>query len=226
MEVIMKTKNAMFLAVTAVLLGITACNEEPKQEGALAPEYYTVVIKFDKPEYKEHIMVYSARDAGETTRLCTDYLAYPDSVIHLCGQSPYIELPSDYLLIDWKWGRIYYPNNEAIVNSKWSELKTIDDEFPVDEISVEGPVIESYFIPISQLKAYNNDLEHDSLGWPEYYSDREWATFSDEARAYELSVKKMKYDSAFAEYAKVITDMINAGDLEKLPESCKAEINR
>lgn len=220
----MKTKNVMLLAVTIVLLGITACKEEPKQDCAPAPERHIVVIKFDKPEYKEHIMVYSSRSAGDntTTRLCTDYLAYPDSVIHLCGQSPYIELPDDYLLVDWKWGRVYYAKEDAIVNSKWSELKTIDEEWPLDEIYMEGPVKESYHIFISQLKAYNNNyLEYDSLGWPTYYSDRAWAACSDEQREYELSVTKTIYDNADAEYAKVVSDMINSGKLKELKNNAK-----
>ncbi len=218
----MKTKNIVLLG-TLIVLSITACKDEPTPKPYVpSPGYHAAVIKFDKPEYKEHIMVYADGFSEGTTRLCAERFALPDSVIHICGKSPYIELPQDYLLIDWKWDRIYYQNNEAIIHEKWSELKTADDKWPIEDIYVTYPVKEAYYLDIEDMKAYNGGtLEYDSIrGVGGTVSESAWAKYSDEEKEQRL-IRKNMLDSAQAYFAEVISNMIQDG---KLPESARVEL--
>lgn len=226
MEVVMKKKNVILLA-TSILLGTMAC-DEPHVLNTPDPGVHVYVIKFDKPEYKEHIMVYADGFGEETTRLCNERLALPDSVIHLCGKSPYIELPNNYLLVDWKWGRIYYQNEEAIIRSKWSELKAADTLWPRSEIYVKYPVSEAYCISREVIKDYNNGFlqyyDTDStfirLGWN--VSDQNWATYSEGLKASTLEYLAL-CDSVQAEFVEIITRMIQDGNL---PNESRIELKR
>lgn len=221
----MKTK--IILLGIIVLSGFIACEDKPVIIQTPEPGVGAIIIKFDKPEYKEHIMVYANGFGEGTTRLCSERLVLPDSVIHLCGKSPYIELPNDYLLVDWKWGRIYYSNNEAIINAKWEELKDVDTRWAKSEILVKHPVAEAYWVSREAMRDYNNGFlkyeDTDSMlirpiSWS--ISDESWASFSDEHKADRLRYIAL-CDSAQAEFADILSRMISNN---ALPDTSKIEL--
>lgn len=215
----MKLKKLIPAIGTIVLLLTTACHNNIGPHDPDSGNCVTI-IKFHKSEYKEHVMVYALDPAKySTTSLCTDHICLPDSIIHICGKSPYIELPDDYLLIDWKWKRLYYQNNEAIINTKWSDLKDEHTRFPTSEIIVMYPVAEFYHFSISTLREYNNGyLESDDPnsynGDPACpcYTDDDWNRLSPE---HEMRVLKYaeQYDNAQIEYAEILKRMIEEGNL-------------
>lgn len=217
----MKLKNTIMLCLTA-MLGTTTCDPNMVTPRDIAPEYHVTVIKFHEPEYKEYIMTVYA--GGGSTGMSMEYLIVPDSVIHLCGTSPYIELPDNYLMTDWKWGRVYYQNNEAIINHKWNELESIYTQWDESELYVRYPVAKAYAIPLSFLREYNNGVKYDidvdtcydCKRWSYLrtgdYSEMEWSILTPERRTEIL--QHVNYgDTVQGEYVEILTRVIEEGNL-------------
>jgi len=215
----MKTKILLFSLITT--LCAVSCTY-PVGPG-LPPEPSVEIIKFKRPEYKDYIMTSSMSKTARALKMATSGFVLPDTVLNLYGQSPYIELVDNYLLIDWKWGRIYYNNNDGIIKEKWTELKDIKTVWPLDQLYVDYPVAEAYYVYVDKIKEYNGGyLEHDEVApfmrvedaTPLFEEQKEWVMYWLE-----------ETDSAFIEYAEILSRMINEGKLEKYGSKTKLRKN-
>lgn len=208
-------KKIILFFNTVIILCIISCSEDSANY-ALAPKPGVCVIKFKQPEYKNYIMTYSLTKDRKVLTLATTHFAFPASVINMYGQSPYVELSDNYLLIDWKWGRIYYPNNEAIINEKWTEFKDIDTKWPVEKLYINRPVEKYYYVYTDKIKEYNEGyLKYDSLFFLRGldFSEEYWR-FSDEEKEWMMNEAE-KMNKAYMEYTEILNRMINDGKLDK-----------
>ena len=104
---------------------------------------YIEIIKLEQPEFKENIMVYApGNEENElAVSVFNSYFCISQEIEPICGTSPYIELPDDYLLLNWRWKRIfdYIINEEAIVSDLWSELEDIHQTWLAERKNVCEP---------------------------------------------------------------------------------------
>ena len=223
-------KNAI-LFLMLVMLSITACernnsNDYPNDDCCLPPKPAVEIIKFKKSEYKDYIMVGSPEETSTLLTLNTYYFAVPSSVFNLYGQSPYIDLMDDYLLIDWKWNRIFYQNNDAIITEKWAELKDLNTTYSLEKLYVNHPVAEYYWVEIDKIKECNGGyLEHDSVTpfWRTEYVARDWEKFP-EVEKEAIIYWAEKTDRAFVEYTEILLRIISEGKLNQFGQ--KVELRK
>jgi len=205
-----------------VVLCLTTCQEgcgcNNNELNSLPPFRITTgIIKFKQTEYKEYVMAYFSTREGCALSL-ESYYFQPLSSLILYGQSPYIELADDYLLIDWKWFPVYWVDNEAIINKKWTEwteLKSRDICLPIEDLYVSYPVMELYSIDPCKIKEYNSGyLKYDIPEYIGIFSERTWACMKKQQRE-RILLRTVEIDNAFVEYAEILTRMINEGSLDK-----------
>lgn len=180
----MKTKLFIFSILTSLVL--IACEPSPQPAtytGYPEPTMYIVLVKFTEPQYVDSVVV-EENAAGDSCQIrkmggfgtCTE----------LCvGHSPYIPLPNEYYLVDWKWGYFFYMPYTFVINVNW--LDVIDTkqkwECPkgqlnisfikdlrccyfksIDEYSGESYGYRNYEIPSSLSKYHSlSDVPYDQL---------------------------------------------------------------
>lgn len=48
------------------------------------------------------------------------------------GTNPYIELGEDYYLVDWKWGEFLYEPTNVLIDVKWEDVKSRQQDWPIE----------------------------------------------------------------------------------------------
>lgn len=180
------------------------------------------IIKFNEVEYKDYILTcFSTREDCTFAMVESDFFL-PSSVLNLYGQSPYIQLADDYLLIDWKWRNIYWENNEAVINKKWTELKDRSICFSIEDLYASYPVNEYYFIEFDKIKEYNGGyLEHTiTTSADEFYAEETWSCLSKQIKANVLDWAE-ETNKGYIEYAEILNRMINEGKLDEYGSKIK-----
>lgn len=214
MEVVMKRK-AIIPLLLSVMCGFWGCNREFGPAPRPAPALY--VIKFKQPEYKNHIMTVSPPEGVETILYGAKF-ALPVSMKNLYGQSPYVELSGGYLLIDWHWGRVYYPDNEAIISEKWEDFHYDPDvnfaEWSIDKLYVKYPVKECYTFAPRRIEEYLHGKDHLVFDLANiYFSEKEWDEFTDGQKA--LRLREIAWnDSLYKVYIPALCRIIEEGKLD------------
>ena len=149
----MKTKLFIFSILTSLVL--IACEPSPQPAtytGYPEPTMYITLVKFTEPQYVDSVVV-EENDAGDSCQIrriggfgtCTE----------LCvGHSPYIPLPNEYYLVDWKWGDFFYMN--FIINVNWLDVTDTQQKwvYPTGKINrnfykdlkkINRKIIDEYF---------------------------------------------------------------------------------
>lgn len=217
MEVVMK-KLAPIAYFAFVLCLFFACSHPaPVPESGLG---YVEIIKLEKPEYKEHIMVYAPKkeDGPLAVAVGNSYFCISQEIEPICGTSPYIELPDGYLLLNWRWKRIFdhIINEEAIISDKWAELRDIHTTWGKEQIYVNRPIKEYYIVRLSKI----NEYYAGQLKYPYIasdicnveFSEERWKRFSDGEKE-NMRQETLRLDSAYMEYKAVLSDIIEDGKL-------------
>ena len=116
MEVVMKKLTQIAYFTFVLCLSFACSHSAPVPDPGLG---YIEIIKLEQPEYKENIMVYAPENEENALAVSVfnSYFCISQEIEPICGTLPYIELPDDYLLLNWRWKRIfdYIINEEAIV---------------------------------------------------------------------------------------------------------------
>ena len=226
----MKTRNIGLLA-TLIVLSTTACKDEPFRD--LAPKERSLeIIKFKQPEYKEFVMTMFSK-SNETDELpFAGEFILPPSLANYSGQSPYIELSDGYLLINWRWERMYYPGEEAIIDLKWKDATypSYDgDSWPVaswpkERLLADSPVAEYYVTSSQQMEKYlhGENSTHQSVHIIRI-SEKDWAEYDDFWKK-EMLQRIAHNDSLYEVYPPVLCRMIEEGKLDKY--SSKVDISK
>ena len=202
--------------IVAVLCCFLACS---KPAPVPTPSSgYVEVIKLKQPEYKQHIMVYvpEKEDVPLSVSVSNSYFCTSQEIETICGQSPYIELPQNYLLIDWKWRRIfsYLVNEEGLIADEWITFDDINQTWPKEQLYVNRPIQEYYVVEVSRLKEYNGGyLRYPYLN-PELcyqeFSEEKWERMSKEEKE-NMVVETLRMDSSYMEYKEILDRMIGEG---------------
>ena len=177
----MKTKLFIFSILTTILL--VSCGEpETITDGGGGynhyddPTMFLCIVKFTEPQYVDSVVVEEVtRDSCQIRKIggfgtCTE----------LCvGHSPYIPLPNEYYLVDWKWGYFFYMPYTFVINVNW--LDVIDTkqkwECPKGQLNISFikdlrccyfKSIDEYF---GESYGYRNYEIPSSLSWYHSLSD-------------------------------------------------------
>lgn len=219
----MKKNVFIFLLLGACLL---SCHPDPAPVPPLIyTEHPLKIIKFADPTYKNHVMVFAPKSEDTYLRITNrdnqSIFCMPVEVENPCGQSPYIELLDDYLLVDWRWQYVfdeivYRPQNEALIVEQWTDLDILYHHWSLNDLYVTHPIQEHYVIKLDTLVAYNGKLEHpfviEGMGMNLLY--KEWSNFPQEKKDYFLKWYP-NMDNSYEEYAEVLNKMIQGGVLEE-----------
>ena len=104
---------------------------------------YMDIVQFAKPEYINYVVVDRAAPEYDENSCKIRMAGRACQELYL-GSSPYIALPDNYYIIDWKWGSFIYPPTNFLINCQWTDVK--------DRLQIwEYP---SLFITSDFLKAY------------------------------------------------------------------------
>lgn len=158
----MKTKLFIFSILTSLVL--IACEPSPQPAtytGYPEPTMYIVLVKFAEPQYVDSVVVEenAAGDSCQIRRIggfgtCTE----------LCvGHSPYIPLPNEYYLVDWKWGDFFYMN--FIINVNWLDVTDTQQKW----VYPTGKINRNFY---KELKKINRKIIDEYFG--ESYGDRNY----------------------------------------------------
>ena len=218
MEVVMKKLTQIAYFTFVLCLSFACSHPTPVPDPGLG---YIEIIKLEQPEYKENIMVYAPEKEDKTfaVSVFNSYFCISQEIEPICGTSPYIELPDDYLLLNWRWKRIfdYIINEEAIVSDLWSELEDIHQTWPKEKMYVNRPIKEYYLLGLTELNEYSAGR----LRYPyivsdicnKEFSEEKWSRFSAEEKE-NMRLETLQMDSAYAEYKEVLGQMITEGKLK------------
>lgn len=223
-------RKAIIPLLLGVMCGFWGCNREfgpgPRPEPNPIPDMW--IIKFEKPEYKDYIMTLSPRPEDTLTVPYAGDFVLPLSVENLYGQSPYIELSEDYLLVDWHWKNMFILRKEAIIKEKWENFRYTPNEqrwpvaqWPIDMLYVDRPVVECYTIEPNQIEQYLHGDDHPTRKLAHVYaSESDWAGYTEEQK--EETLKNVAWnDSLYVRYTPVLCRMIEEGKLDDYGMRCR-----
>jgi hypothetical protein len=217
--IIKKIKLIMLFSLFFIILCATGCDRgcnNGNQENSIPPLQIdgVQIIKFNEAEYKDYILTCFSTREDCALRMVSSKFFLPPSVLNLYGQSPYIQLADDYLLIDWKWRNVYWEDNEAVINKKWTELKDRSICFPIEDLYVSYPVNEHYFIAFDKIKEYNSGyLEHTITTYvDDFYAEENWLCLSKQTKTNVLDWTE-ETNKAYIECAEILNRMIQDGKL-------------
>lgn len=226
----MKTKiSFVFAVVLLVAMGliaiVTGCNNSGTQI-IYRMHHGISLVRFVQPEYKNFILI---NEIGNTDSVgltlkewhrhydgwgfCPDYVDL--------GNTPYLELPDNYLMVDWKWEYIVWDNiNGSVLFVPWDSLQTpISQKFPKSIGFVNNPVKDKCFLAYHILDEYRGAKIKSVYDYS--LDDEKFA--SGYYTPCSLGIDTMKdaisqiayYDSLQLIYQNCITEIINSGQLEK-----------
>ena len=136
-----KFKRLWILPFFAFVL--SACEHNIPGTGdvfSVDPLLYLEIVKFSSPEYLNYVV--AEKDySGDEEHLCTIRGAGGSCQELFLGSSPYIALPNDYYVVNWKWGSFLYQPTNFLINVKWSDVKNRHQRWDYPSI-----VLTSHFI--------------------------------------------------------------------------------
>ena len=202
----------IFCVCCFVMYALSSCRYTPSPD---ITEQYLEIIKFNQPEFKDYIMVVSdGENCGNlwgVRRYDNIRSICPDSSLY--GRSPYLELNDDWLLINWKWGGMYYYKKDALVKYKWCDtIYPIHASWQDSELYACRPISEVYFLPPSNVEVYNGDTtEHNFSEYARLYNQ-----YDSTMEKHKLQLWAIAYvDSIYMDFAVTLNKMMSDGDLEK-----------
>ncbi len=222
----MKTKITGLISLCLCLM---AC--ESRINNSVPPKEtngYVMVVKFKQLDYKEHILVACPQKRDKYLTIMhdsriggfPDAFPIPKAVENIYGRVPYTELLENYLLLDWKYFKVFSTvilEEASIITNQWKEMKGMDDlskTWPLENMYVKYPFEEIITIPIDSLNAYVGG----NLKYPTarefgiiYETNNDICQYS-EGRLNEICQEALIADSAYAEYKEVLNTMIESGE--------------
>lgn len=120
--------NILLISILSAIIGFifSSCEEHTY---ASRPRPYVVVLKFEQPDYKNYIL--ANYFDGDDKILGMRYNRCREA-IGAAGDSPYWELPQNWLLVDWKWNGFPYNSGLCLL----TELTW--DKFEIDTTNISG----------------------------------------------------------------------------------------
>lgn len=215
------------LVAMGLIAIVTGCNNSGTQL-IYGSHHGISLIRYVQPEYKDFILV---KDVGETDstgitiqswretyegwKVCLDHIDL--------GNTPYLELPDNYLMVDWKWDYIVWDNiNGSVLFVPWDSLQTpYSQKFPRAAGFVDNPIKDKCFLAYHILDEYRG-AKVQSVGY--YYlleeADKTKSFYYPSCSMDSLTLDKYTkdvayYDSLQLVYQDCITEIINSGQLAK-----------
>lgn len=154
----MKNKS-IFAWLLSLIVALTTFSSCEKGGNEALPSESITVIKLKKPEYKDFIIAYAAKDS---------LIAYRANTTGLGGKSgftPYWELSENWMLVDWKWNFPFPSLGGAVLleNETWDKLTHELQSWPLETPHVSQPIENVYYVKASSLaeflgKTYEQDI--------------------------------------------------------------------
>lgn len=218
-------KKCIILLQLCLAVAFSSCETSREIIDDPTPMMFITVIKMAAPEYLNYVVVEKDYREPELCKIRSSGAACQELYL---GSSPYIPLPDDYYLIDWKWGTFIYEPSNFLINVKWTDITSryqkweygsniISDHFlkawggasfkNIDKfLGIAPPPIDSLvssYIPADYVRPW----------WFYQYNSLNDIPDS-EKEEYMLKVKHM--DSLQNVYKERISRIIEEGKLEKL----------
>ena len=109
-----------FISLTSAFF-LPSCNyNNPGQPEPVI--MYMDIVQFAKPEYINYVVVDRAAPEYDENSCKIRMAGRACQELYL-GSSPYIALPDNYYIIDWKWGSFIYPPTNFLINCQWTDVK-------------------------------------------------------------------------------------------------------
>lgn len=206
MKTIMKNKS-MTVWLLSVIVALTAFSSCEKGGNEALPSENITVMKLTKPEYKDFIIAYAAKDsliAYRTNRTGLDGKS---------GDSPYWELSENWLLVDWKWNYPFPSLGGAVLleDITWDKLTHALQTWSLETPHISQPIESVYYIKTSKIaemlaKTYDSELINHVVNRPS-------STASDAEKKEEI-IKTM--DDIWTILQADLSTIIEQGNLDKL----------
>ena len=202
----MKNKS-MTVWLLSVIVALTAFSSCEKGGNEALPSESITVIKHKKPEYKDFIIAYAAKDS---------LIAYRANTTGLGGKSgftPYWELSENWLLVDWKWNYPFPSLGGAVLleDITWDKLTHALQTWSLETPHISQPIESVYYIKTSKIaemlaKTYDSEFINHVVNRPS-------STASDAEKKEEI-IKTM--DDIWTILQADLSTIIEQGNLDKL----------
>lgn len=202
----MKNKS-MTVWLLSVIVALTAFSSCEKGGNEALPSESITVIKLKKPEYKDFIIAYAAKDS---------LIAYRANTTGLGGKSgftPYWELSENWLLVDWKWNYPFPSLGGAVLleDITWDKLTHALQTWSLETPHISQPIESVYYIKTSKIaemlaKTYDSEFINHVVNRPS-------STASDAEKKEEI-IKTM--DDIWTILQADLSTIIEQGNLDKL----------
>lgn len=114
----------IFIIALCAAVFFSACEEKHESAPYLDPTplMYMRIIKLSSKDYLPYVIADKTIDGTGYKIRC--------SVGGVCqelflGTSPYIALPKDYYLLDWKWGDFIYRPSNYLIDVQWTDVQDV-----------------------------------------------------------------------------------------------------
>lgn len=204
----MKRNYFNIFACLLCLFGTIGCNHQ-----SLTSPYmnYVTVIKLDKPEYKQYVLVPENGYAGHAG-------FYGEANIFGDGALPYWELLDDYLLIDWRWYMFpRYQTTYYLIFEPWTAQNSYawseDNTWYLDTCQyIKNPIKRRYDIDMTKVNGYLGTAEL----YQEAYSETHGMHLIDTKLWEEFRTQTTHMDSVWAYTQQQLNTVIEQGKLKKM----------
>ena len=120
----------LFVAAIFMLIG---CSTDDVEDNKLHPnttpapmEMYLNLVKFKDINYHQYVIVDSL---GDYFKMRGQSMVPQELFL---GKNPYIALPDNWFLVDWKWGSFIYEPFSVLLSHPWGELPDRHQTFSVE----------------------------------------------------------------------------------------------
>lgn len=151
----MKYSKVENLIVIVIALSLLSCGAELKNGPSDFDRHIMCIdiVKFSSPEYSQYVVAEKVAITFDTidtkygyslTAKEYGYKIRSDGGVYqelFLGKSPYIELPNNYFIVDWKWGDFIYEPSNILLNVKWDEVQDRQEIWEID-----SKIVTSHFI--------------------------------------------------------------------------------
>lgn len=215
----MKTKFFFIAAFGCLLVACTSNEPIPN----MTPTHYMYmnIVKFSSPEYLNYVAV-EKEYMGDEEHICHIRFLEGRACEELyIGSSPYIALPDEYYIIDWKWGDFIYPPTNFLIDVKWSEVESRNQRWEYPSIYITSNFIKEWgYVSYKTIDTYLNiqsvqDYDYIMPEWMDGYGYRSLKDIPEsEVESYMADVRYQ--DSLRDVFVEHLSQIIKEGALNKV----------